>query len=192
MAVNETNKIAIADYKWKYLLYAVVCWGLVLAGFLAIGAKERHWQFWMAEVVMVTFALGITYMLLSKKYEFIGRKGPRFDAYLDAKYNDMLTKSGRFLYTEDGFVFHGDGNEIPIQWSEISKISAHLEDVVTNDQDLCLRMEYGENHFLEFDEEIEGWILFKQKLAEKFQLPGGWEQKLIDSNQKELVLYPES
>jgi hypothetical protein len=186
---DQPYRVAIADYKWKYILYALVCWGLVLAGFLAFNARERHWQFWMAEVVMLLFALGLCYMLFSPKYEFIGRKGPRFEAYLNQRYNDFLTDHGKFEYFEDGFVFQSEPDTVPVKWSEIQRVTAHLEDVVTNDEDICLKLEYGENHFLEFDEEIPGWLMFKEQLALHIGLAADWEARLLASGKKELLLF---
>lgn len=183
------NSIVVADRKWKYILYAAVCWGLVLAGFLTIRAKERHWQFWMAEVVMLAFSLGLTYMLLNKKYKFIGRTGPEMDAYLAGKYEDLLKEQGQFSYTAEGFIFKASDKEIPVLWNEIHRISGHLEDVVSNDEDLCLRIEYGDNHFLEFDEEMPGWLLFRHKMREQFGFGPEWQEKLLDSGNKEIEIW---
>lgn len=190
MQVNPgQDQIIVADRKWKYYLYAAVCWGLVLAGFLTINARERHWQFWMAEVVMLTFALGLTYMLLNKKYRFIGRTGPEMDAWLKGKYEKLLEEEGSFSYTNEGFVFHGDGEEISVNWNDITRISGHLEDVVTNDEDLCLRLEYGESHFIEFDEEVPGWLLFRHKMREVFGFSPDWQDTLLNSGVKEIEIY---
>ncbi len=189
MQEKGRDKIAVADYKWKYILYAAICWGLVLAGFLAFSAKERHWQFWMAEVVMLSLAGGVSYMLLSGKYDFIGRKGQKFDAYLDSKYKDILNEKGRFDYSDDGFIFHAEGKEIEVKWSEIDRVTAHLEDLVSNDEDLCIKIEYDYKHFLEFDEEIPGWLLFKEKLAANIQLAENWEKRLLAADQKEILLF---
>jgi hypothetical protein len=186
------SSIVVADRKWKYVLYSAVCWGLVFAGFLTINAKERHWQFWIAEVVMLAFALGLSYMLLNKKYKFIGRTGPAMDAYLAGKYEDLLTDHGSFTYTSDGFVFKAEDNDIEVLWDEINRISGHLEDVVSNDEDLCLRIEYGENHFLEFDEEMPGWLLFRHKMRERFGFGPEWQDSLLESGSKEIEIWRKS
>lgn len=186
----DKYEVAIADYRWKYVLYACVCWGLVLAGFLTFYNAERNWQFWLAELVMSMFAAGITYMLVSPKYSFIGRKGPKFEAYLNQKYNIMVSEDGSFSYNDSGFVFRGDeAQDISIQWNEISRISGHLEDTVSNDEDLVIRLEYGDNHFLEFDEEIAGWLKFRQEMRAKFGFTAEWQDRLISSGQKEIVIW---
>jgi hypothetical protein len=179
----------ITDYRWKYTLYAIICTALVLAGFLTFGAKERHWQFWMAEVVMAVFASGIIYMLLSPKYRFVGKKGPEFDAWLKEKEQALLQDHGKFTFDPNGFVFHANPKDIAVNWSEITRISCHLEDVVTNDDDLCLRIEYGDNHFLEFDEEVPGWMHFRQELVQALNISEDWQSELLNSGAKELIIY---
>lgn len=185
----EFERIPIVDYRWKYLLYAIVCWSLVLAGFLAIKAKERAWEFWMAEVVMLCFGTGLFYMLFSGRYVFIGRKGADFDAYMQKKYADLLNDTGDFTYTDDGFVFNGDGKQIEIKYSEINRISGHLEDMVSNDDDLVLRIEYGNNHFFEIDEELRGWLFLRQQLREHFHYDQSWQDVLLKSKLKEIEIW---
>lgn len=182
--------IAVADYKWKYIMYASVCWGIVLAGFLTFGAKERNWQFWLAEVVMGLFGSGLLYMLLSPKYYFIGRKGPEYEEWLNHQHNNMLQQAGRFAYTEKGFSFRTENEEIQIAWNDIKTISAHLEDEITNDDDIALKIEFGQDQFIEFDEEVEGWTLFIHTMHKVF--PGineAWQRDLLSSKEGNMVLY---
>lgn len=186
----DKYEVSVADYRWKYILYACVCWGLVLAGFLTFYNSERNWQFWMAEAVMLMFALGLTYMLISPKYIFIGRKGPRFDEYLNNKYNDLVSQDGVFSFVEQGFVFHGEEGDIEIKWEQITRISGHLEDILSNDDDIVIRLEYDEGkHFLEFDEEIGGWLKFRQEMRSHFNFSPEWQNELIQSGKKEILIW---
>lgn len=186
----ENNDIAIADYRWKYIIYAAICWSLVLAGYFGIAASNRNWQFWMAEVVMLLFALGLTYMLLNPRYRFLGRKGPEYDEWLQQKYQSLLGENGMFEYNDAGFVFHAPDAEVNVLWSQITRISAHLEDLVSNDDDICLRIEYADGHFLEIDEEIPGWLRFTNTIQKQFNCSKDWQTALSATNVREIVLFP--
>lgn len=190
---DDTRIIAVADYRWKYVIYALICWGVVLAGFLTFGAKERQWQFWMAEVVMGLFGSGLLYMLFNPRYQFIGREGKVYDKWLKDKYQQMLKDDGRFIYYEDGFKFHADEGDIDIPWASITKISARLEDEISNDDKIVLRIEYTGGHFVEFDEEVAGWLKFLQVLPGKF--PGiseDWPGQVTLNRFGEMDLYQRS
>ena len=190
---EESGTIAIADYRWKYIVYACICWGLVLAGFLTFGAKERHWQFWMAEIVMFLFGSGLLYMLFNPKYHFIGREGKDYEKWMKEKYQFLLNDDGRFGYTDIGFSFKTDEGLIEIPWESITKISARLEDEISNDDDIVLRIEYGDSHFVEFDEEVAGWIKFIQILRQQFpQIPEDWTGQVTLSTFKEMELFKSS
>lgn len=189
MSDLRENKIVIAEPRWKYVVYASVCISLILAGFLTFNAKERHWQFWMAEIVISLFALGILYMLFNPRYRFIGRNSAEMTEYLADKYEHLLRDNGKFTYTETGFVFNGDESDVVIEWNEITRISGRIEDVLSNDDDLVLSIEYGNGHFLEFDEEIPGWLLFRHKMRERFGFSQEWQDKLIDSGKSEIEIY---
>lgn len=186
---QNSGRVTIAEQRWKYWIYLLVCLGLVLAGFLTFNARQRHWQFWVAETVMILFTLGLLYMLFNPRYRFVGRTGPKMDAYLAEQYSELLKEEGLFGYTQDGFTFKAESGMIEIQWKDISRISGHLEDVVTNDEDLCLKIEYGDNHFLEFDEEVPGWLLFRKQLQTQFNFSWEWQEKLLDSGIKEIEIY---
>ncbi|MBL7811503.1 MAG: hypothetical protein JNL57_04715 [Bacteroidetes bacterium] len=188
---NINHRFVIAEYRWKYILYAVVCWSLVLAGLLTFSVPSRNWQFWMAETVMTAFAMGLTYMLANRKYRFIGRKGPDFDAYMQERYESMRQDTGSFVYVSDGFEFTPEvGNVIRVEWSRIRRISAHVEDVVTNDDDIAIKLEWTEGHFFEVNEEINGWLRFVEELQKAFpQIPDDWQQQVLRSNARELELF---
>jgi hypothetical protein len=185
-----SNRFVIAEYRWKYYIYVAVCWTLVFAGFMTFSAKTRTWQFWMAEVVLTCFALGLTYMLSNSKYKFIGRKGPAFDEYMENRYKQMLGEDGVFDFETDHFVLHDNEKEVKVKWAEVTKISAHLQDSLTWD-DLCLRLEYDGSHFLEVNEEIAGWMKFVSEVHRNFPtIPADWQDVVIHMNKEELLLFP--
>ncbi len=188
--VGKATVIAIADYRWKYIIYAIICWALVIAGFFTFNAKERQWQFWMAEVVMFLFGSGLLYMLFNKKYYFIGRRGAEYDQWMAEKHSDLLREDGFFTYFPNGFVFHMEKENLEINWDDIYKITARIEDELSNDDDVVMRLDYALDKFVEFDEEIPGWTKWELMVREHFpQIQENWISVLLKSNDKETVLY---
>lgn len=190
--MNNPNhpQIIVADKRWKYIAYAVICYSLVFAGFYTFSTGNRSWQFWMAEIVMSAFSIGLTYMLVSGKYRFVDRDSPEYVEFLETQYADFLNETGQFEYFDGGFIFHSDTEKIQIMWSDIERISGHIEDNLTNSDDLCLRIEYKGNHFIEFDEECPGWLLFREKMREQFpSISWEWQNEVLNSNIKEIELY---
>jgi hypothetical protein len=191
--VAKGHAIAIADSKLKYVFYACVCWALVIAGFFTFGAKERHWQFWMAESVMLSFGFGLLYMLLNKKYHFIGRSGDLYDKWMEEEHQLLLAKDGIFSYTAQGFVFQPTNEAINFGWNSIQSITARVEDELSNDDNIVLRIEDSAGKFIEFDEEVEGWIKWESQCRMHFpSIPDNWIDRLVASNTKETVLYKKS
>jgi|GEM_PF-3144595 len=187
---GKSYVVAIADSRWKYILYSLICWALVIAGFATIGAKERHWQFWMAEVIMFAFGSGLLYMLLSPKYLFIGRNGAAYDTWMQEKHNELVNQDGIFIYTNVGFIFPGDTEPLEINWSDIQKVIARVEDELSNDDDLVVRIELPNSKFIEFDEEIAGWTKWEEEFRRQFpSVNANWMQEVLISSQKEAVLF---
>lgn len=188
--ISGARIIAIADKRWKYILYASVCWALVFAGFFMFGQKERSWQFWMAEVVMTLFGSALVYMLLSPRYFFIGRSGEAYDRWMEEKTAALLQQDGRFQYVEDGFVFMADDGPVHIVWNLVSKIKVRLEDELSNDDDIVMRIELSDGHFIEFDEEINGWTKWESVLLQQYpSIRQDWMQEFLNSGLREKELF---
>ena len=87
---------------------------------------------------------------------------------------------GDFTYYEDGFSIKLQKVDRKALWSEIEKIEAYKEDLMTYDM-LCLNIDLKESIIL-ITEETEGYEYFIKELEKQFpSIEKGWDWKIIQS-----------
>lgn len=183
------GKTVITDYRYKFGMYAGVCWTVVIVGIFAYRNPARNWQFWTVEVLMIGMAVYLSFMLLNRRYLFVGKKGPLLFEYLRFRHSQLLEEYGQIAYSKKGFSFVQDGTEIKINWDDIRGINASLIDGLAHDDNVTLEFNIKGGGIFQIDEEISGWMMFETKLREAFpQIPEDWEEKLIKGNETVMKL----
>ena len=174
------GKVVITDHRYMFGVYAGICWTVVLAGLMAYKNPARNWQFWTVEILMVCMALYLTYMVLSPRYMFVGKKGPVLFEYLRHRQQELLQEYGQIRYTKKGFHFSQDGKQIKIDWENIRGINASLIDGLAHDDNVTLEFRMDDGGVFQIDEEISGWMMLESKLRQEFpQIPEDWEEDLL-------------
>lgn len=188
--VDFTKTKIIVDYKWKYTIYAVLCWCLMLFGFFKLFHGNTSWQFWLAGLIFCGFASILTFMLLSGKFLFVGKKGPLFNEFLHHKYGELMSRNGRFKFYELTVEFDSDHGPLYINWKDINKITAHKDEEIEGDITLSVLIEYGNGHYLEFDELLPGWTPFLQQMEQKLpRIKNNWQNDFLISDEQKMVLF---
>lgn len=180
----------IAEYRWRYTLYALLCWVLLIFGFIRNGLNSESFQFWFAQSLFLLMGAWLTYMLLSSGNKFIGRKGELFNRELAEESAKLEDEDGVFRFHDKGFSFLADPvAPVFIPWSEISAIYAWVEDQLNNDDLICLRLEYGNGRFLEFEEDTPGYLKFIRTASFYFPgLSGSWQSVILELPDRKMKL----
>lgn len=180
----------IAEYRWRYTLYALLCWVLLIFGFVRNGMNTQSFQFWAAQVLFFLMGSWLTYMLLSSGNKFIGREGELFIRELEEESAKLQGEDGVFRFHDKGFSFLADPvAPLFIPWADIRAIHAWVEDQLNNDDLICLRIEYGEDHFLEFEEDTPGYLKFIRTASHSFPLlSGSWQTDILAVPDRKLKL----
>lgn len=180
----------IADYRLKYLLYAGTCSVILVFGFAKNGFSTHSWQYWLGQLFLITAFFWLLTYVFSLRTKFIGRNGEIFKSELEKEMEDSDAKS-YFSFTQADFTFCSPNSEKwKIAWSDVSQISAWVEDQIVVDDMLCIRIDLLNNRFLEFDEVTPGFSRFVSHAHRQFScFPAGWIEKLNKTPDRVAILF---
>lgn len=188
--VDFSNKIAIAEYRWKYAIYAILCWVIAAIGFFRITEDRLGVQYTIVLFVISALALYLTIALLHRRFIFIGRKGPIYNDFMNFKHSQLLKASGNLLFSKEGLKIASGNNEEFIAWEQIQNIQLTLEDTLSNDDDVVLTIHYGNKQVFRMDEETPGWLYFTETLPLYLtDIPANWLNDFIRSGNTRYQLW---
>lgn len=188
--VDFSNKIAIIEYKWKYAIYALLCWVIAAIGFFRVNGTTLGFQYTIVLLVISALAIYLTVAILHPKFVFIGRKGPLYNDFINYKHFQMVHTSNSFVFNNEGFQANVDSYKGFVRWDEISQIELTLEDSLPNDDEVVLTIHFGQNQNLSIDEESNGWLYFTETLPKYLtEIPENWLDDFIRSGNTRLQLW---
>lgn len=191
--VLKNDKIVrrIAEYRWRYMLYAFICWGVLILGFVRKGFQSESLQFWLTQGLFFIMAAWLTWLLLSGGSRFIGRSGASFDLGLSEEAAVLASEDGVFRFHDKGFSFLANPKApVFIPWQQITGISAWVEDNLNGDDQICLRIDYTDSHFIEFEEDTPGYLKFVSRASSFFPvLNGDWQAQILTVPGRTLKLH---
>jgi hypothetical protein len=92
----------------------------------------------------------------------------------DIKFNDL----GKFIYEDDGFIFQFKSEQQKIKWTDIERLLAYKQDLLTTDE-ICLDIVYN-NWQKTITEETPGWYQFVEKIKLVFpNIPKNWDSEIV-------------
>jgi hypothetical protein len=92
----------------------------------------------------------------------------------DIKFNDL----GKFTYEADGFIFEFKSGQQKIKWTDIERLIAYKQDLLTTDE-ICLDIVYN-NWQTTITEETPGWYQFIEKTKIIFStIPKNWDSEIV-------------
>jgi hypothetical protein len=93
---------------------------------------------------------------------------------VDIKFNDL----GKFTYEDDGFIFQFKSGQQKIKWTDIERLIAYKQDLLTTDE-ICLDIVYN-NWQTTITEETPGWYQFIEKTKLIFSsIPKNWDSEIV-------------
>lgn len=92
----------------------------------------------------------------------------------DIKFNDL----GKFIYDDDGFIFQFKSEQQKIKWTDIERLVAYKQDLLTTDE-ICVDIIYN-NWQTTITEETRGWYQFIEKTKLIFpSIPKNWDSEIV-------------
>ena len=92
----------------------------------------------------------------------------------DIKYNDL----GKFTYEDDGFNFQFKSKKQKIRWTEIERLIAYKQDLMTTDE-ICIDIVFN-NWQTTITEETPGWYQFVERTKFIFpDIPKNWDSEIV-------------
>lgn len=180
-----------AESRWRYLLYALVCFLILVFGLMKNGFSAYSWQYWFGQVFLITAMFWIFGLLISSKNRFVGRSTPEFNSELKAELDNADAETGYFKFSEEGFTFAPQSVKFKmVNWNDIIGVYAWIEDQIVVDDVLCIRLNLKNNQFIEFDEIAPGFLTFLTHCHNKLAcFPEGWINRLSSMDRRELILF---
>jgi hypothetical protein len=181
----------IADYRWRYILYASVCAAILIFGMSKNGVSSHSWQFWLGQLFLVIALCWLLILIFSNKNKFVGRTGYLFNQELGEEVKDIYSGNSYFSFNENGFVFSAPTESVfEVHWKDILKVHAWVEDQIVVDDMICIRIDLKNHRFLEFDEITPGFLQFVSHCNTALNcFSSSWIEELNLKKRRELQLF---